>query len=289
MESIYRPKYKDRHGIERESSVWWISYYTHGRQIRESTETADLGDAKEKLKQKEGAASKGRITESMERKVLFSELAAFVEKDYELNGYRSARDIEIRHRLHILPYFGNMKANRIRESDLDDYILQRRDEGASNASINRKLVTIKRAYPLAIQKHIVSDRPHISLLEEDNVRQGFFEREQYDTIRKHLPGWVQPVADFAYVTGWRRGEILGLQWRQVDFEADNVRLEPGTTKNRDARQFPFTVDLQKILDSQREKRDALAKSGKICPCVFPLLFSEKRQTIDIQRKARGRI
>jgi hypothetical protein len=68
MGSIYRPKYKDRQGIERESSVWWTSYYTHGRQIREGTETADLGDATEKLKQKEGAASKGRITESMERK-----------------------------------------------------------------------------------------------------------------------------------------------------------------------------------------------------------------------------
>ena len=50
MGSIYRPKYKDRHGETRESAVWWISYYTHGRQIRESTETADYGDAKEKLK-----------------------------------------------------------------------------------------------------------------------------------------------------------------------------------------------------------------------------------------------
>jgi integrase len=89
-----------------------------------------------------------------------------------------------------------------------------------------------------------------------------------NAIRKHLPGWVQPVADFAYVTGWRRSEILGLQWHQVDFEAGNVRLEPGTTKNRDARQFPFTVDLKKILDSQREKRDALAKTGRLCPWVF---------------------
>jgi site-specific recombinase XerD len=123
----------------------------------------------------------------MERKVLFSELAALVEKDYDLNGYRSSVDIELRHRLHILPFFGKMKATRISESDIDDYILQRRNEGASNATINRELVTIKRAYSLGIQKRIVSDRPHISMLEEDNVRQGFFEREQYDSIRKHLP------------------------------------------------------------------------------------------------------
>jgi integrase len=268
MGSIYRPKYKDRHGSERESAVWWIQYYSRGRKIRESTETTDAAEAKELLKRKEGDATKGRSTKSVERKVLFSELAALVVKDYELNGYRSLVDIKLRHRLHILPVFGNKRANRITEADLDDYILLRRREGAKNATINRELVTMKRAFNLGIQKHIVSDRPHITLLDEDNVRQGFFEREQFLAIRKHLPEYVQAVADFAYITGWRKNEILGLQWRQVDFEAGTVRLEPGTTKNREARQFPFTSDLREVLGRQRAKTDALAASGKICPWVF---------------------
>jgi site-specific recombinase XerC len=62
----------------------------------------------------------------------------------------------------------------------------------------------------------------------------------------------------------RKSEILGLKWPQVDFETGNVCLEPGTTKNREARQFPFTADLREILEAQKEKRDALAKEGKIC-------------------------
>jgi hypothetical protein len=94
-----------------------------------------------------------------------------------------------------------MKANRITEADMDDYILQRKGEGASNATVNRELVTIKRAFNLGIQKRIVSDRPHISMLEEDNVRQGFFEREQFNSIRKHLPEWVKPVADLCTTSG----------------------------------------------------------------------------------------
>lgn len=61
MGSIYRPKYKDRHGAERESAVWWIQYYSHGRKIRESTDTSDLADAKEYLKKQEGEATKGRL------------------------------------------------------------------------------------------------------------------------------------------------------------------------------------------------------------------------------------
>lgn len=236
MGSIYRPKYTDRHGAERESAVWWIQYYSHGHKIRESTETADHAEAKDFLKRKEGDATKGRITKSTERKVLYSELAELVENDYEINGFRSLVDIELRHRLHILPYFGKVKAVRIGEADIGRYILHRKGEKASNATVNRELANIKRAFTLGIQKKLVSDRPHISMLEEDNVRQGFFEREQYEAVRAHLPEHVQPVADFAYVTGWRRSEILSLQWRQVDFKAGNVRLEAGTTKNKEARQ-----------------------------------------------------
>ena len=151
MGSIYRPKYSYK-GKTRISAVWWFQYCSRGRVFRESTETVDFQEAKEKLKQKEGEATKGRGTKSMERKVLFSELAALVEKDYELNGYRSAVNIELRHRLHILPYFGKMKAARIGEADIDSYILQRKAEDASNATVNRELVTIKRAYSLGIQK-----------------------------------------------------------------------------------------------------------------------------------------
>jgi hypothetical protein len=46
-----------------------------------------------------------------------------------------------------------------------------------------KLGFVAVAYSLAVQKHIVSERPHISLLEKDNIRQGFFDREEC----KHNP------------------------------------------------------------------------------------------------------
>lgn len=49
MGSIYRLTYRDRHGKKRESAFWWISYYSHGKQIRESTDATDLAEAKDKL------------------------------------------------------------------------------------------------------------------------------------------------------------------------------------------------------------------------------------------------
>jgi len=75
---------------------------------------------------------------------------------------------------------------------------------------------------------------------------------------------VKPVARFAYITGWRTlSEILPLQWRQVDFSGRIVTLDPGTTKNKDGRLFPFTADLLALLDEQKSKRE-----GLLCPWVF---------------------
>src|SRR5258706_1869033 len=38
-----------------------------------------------------------------------------------------------------------------------------------------------------------------------------------------------------WLTGWRKSEILALEWRQVDWAGRVVRLDPGTTKNREGR------------------------------------------------------
>ena len=91
-------------------------------------------------------------------------------------------------------------------------------------------------------------RPHIALLREDNARQGFFDSEQLRDVLKHLPEELRPVVRFAYITGWRaKSEVLTLDWRHVDLKAGEVRLEPGTTKNKDGRTFPFTSELRALV------------------------------------------
>ena len=105
MGSIYRPKYKDRRGQERESAVWWIQYYSRGRKIRESTESADYGEAKDRLKKREGEAVDNQVP-TVSRKIILPDLLQDLVNDYKINGYRSLKDLERRLNLHIIPFFG---------------------------------------------------------------------------------------------------------------------------------------------------------------------------------------
>jgi integrase len=64
-------------------------------------------------------------------------------------------------------------------------------------------------------------------------------------------------------------EVQKLHWRQVDLGVGAVRLDPGTTKNDEGREFPFTKELRVLLEAQKAKTEALQRErGIICPWVF---------------------
>lgn len=63
---------------------------------------------------------------------------------------------------------------------------------------------------------------------------------------------------------------------QVDFDAGEVRLDVGSTENREGRVFPFTKDLRRLLEAQKVEHDRLKKTGHICPNVFFREVAERR-------------
>jgi integrase len=158
----------------------------------------------------------------------------------------------------------------ITTADVRRYVGRRRDEGASNATVNRELSVLKRAYALAIAAGTLASRPHIALLREDNVRRGFFEAADFEAVRRRLPPDLADFVTFLHVTGWRwRSEAARLRWTDVAFDVGEVRLEPGTTKTGEGRVFPVTAALRAQLERRRAvTRERERELGRAVPHVF---------------------
>ena len=161
--------------------------------------------------------------------------------------------MEARWRLHLKPFFASVPATQLDSRLLERYIDRRREENASNATINRELACLKRMYRLAYLSTpaLVESVPHFTHLKETNVRQSFVTPEQYAELVAQCPRlWLRAMLETAYLYGWRVSELLNLRVRQVDLVARTIRLEPGTTKNQEGREV--TIESGRLLALLRQ-------------------------------------
>jgi integrase len=195
--------------------------------------------------------------------VTFNELAEDFLTDYRINGKDTLSKAE-RSVKYLKEFFGGMKASEVTTDKVKTYIEKRMEDRMSNASINRELAALKRMFHLGAQctPPKVNLIPYIPMLKESNVRKGFFESGEYLALKEILPEDLKPIITFAYHSGWRKAEILGLTWDRVDLKEGTVRLDPGETKNEEGRTLYLTDELLEEMHKLQTKRHL----G--CPYVF---------------------
>jgi integrase len=262
---IFRRKWKRPDGTIGELPTFWIEFYENGKQRRESSGSEKYGKAEDLLRRRLGEISLGILPSPSTQKVTTARLLDLLLADYELNG----RSLEWAKYVvgHLRPFFGEMRASKVGTEAFSRYVSERRSAGIANSTINRELSLLRRAFNLGFQAEprLVAIIPRIPRFAERNVRKGFFDHEHFIRLRAALPEHLRPVITFAYSTGMRKGEILGLHWTQVDFQAKVVRLEPGETKNREARIAPMIGEVREMLAIQKQHRDQFYPA---CSYVF---------------------
>ncbi len=259
-------------------NVWWIKFYDNGRPRYESSGSRKETDAKRLLSLRVGQVVEGKCPAPEAQRATFEDLARDLENEYRVNGRRSLRSLKGRIK-HLGRFFGSFRAGAITTREIQGYVVMRQDEGASNATVNRELAVLRRMFNLAAKATPpqIGKVPYVPMLKEGPPRQGFFELDDFLKIRDALPGHLKPLVTFAYHTGWRKSEVINLKLDQVDLHTAAVRLEPGTTKNEQARTIFLTGELLDVVQQQREIRDRLYPD---CPWVF---FSEGKQIKSFRR------
>lgn len=255
--------------VYQRGNVWWVQYSFRGTVHRETSGSAKRPDAVKLLKRRLEEMGRGRLVGPDMERTTFEDLARMLLDDYTINGRKSLRTAKNSLKA-LRDFFGTSLARDITLDRLNAYVAARLEAKRKPATIGNELAALKRGLHLA-ERAGKAVCPPFPILHVSNTRTGFFEEAEIRAVLAHLPETLQPVVAFGHLTGWRVGEILPLQWRQVDFGAGTVRLEPGTTKNDDGRVFPFAVlpELEALLRRQRARTEALQRAtGQLIPWVF---------------------
>jgi integrase len=251
------------------SGKWKCRYRVGGKQFyRTCTTEAKAAQHLAKVQAEIGA---GVYVAPDYKRTTFEGMAEMLTNDYRVNGRRSLDRVEDAIE-HLRSRFRGTRAVAITRDTIDKYIAGRLDQdGAKPGTVQKELAALKRMFTLAIEarKLTLAQRPAFPKLEVNNVRTGFVAEAELRALVAALDERVGPLVEFMYVTGWRKSEALGLTWDRVDVEGKVVRLDVGTTKNKEGRTFPFTPALEALLKSQRRYTETVAKhTGQIITFVF---------------------
>jgi len=243
--------------IFQRGTVWWIQYYHHGAQIRVSTGETDESKAKKILKKRLAEVTVGVHKDT--RRITYEQLRASYYEDYSVNGRKSLRrDARGNPRLdkviRLDDFFAGYHASEIDADLIREFTANQQGKGLANGSINRSVSALRRMFNLAREDGKLRDLPYFPTLKEARPRQGFFEKEQYEKLFAELPDYLRLPFAIGFFSGMREGEILGLDWSQVDFLRSVIQLRAGETKNDEAREVPIVPQLRTLLMEQHAKR-----------------------------------
>jgi hypothetical protein len=295
--------------LRKGSDVYHFKFYHHGKPVRGSCGVRSEPEARRVLKAKISQAGIGNLPTAAARRTTIDALRKLVLADYCNNGYDTAARQDDAFD-HLKDFLGaDCPADEITSARIEEYKVWRRQQpdgralkrqhdhlyrdkpvrmGCANATLNRELAALRHALRLAARETppLVTNVPHIAMLKERNRRTGFFEWEEFEAVRQHLPDYLKPVMTVAYYTGWRTASEL-LSRHQKHIINGMLVLEADEAKNEQPRRFPLAVipELRETVERQREAtRKIELETGR----VITLLFHNRGNPIVDYRPASGK-
>lgn len=187
---------------------------------------------------------------------------------------------------HIYPAIGDRKLDQIVRTTVKRLIADLHDKGLKRQTIHNILTPVKKAFQEAVDDSILKANPfsrtgeltrsgedrrvHIQPLTESEVVTVL-------GIARALCPSVYPLLLCAVRTGMRQGELIGLEWGDIDFRGRFIDVrramvwgKKSATKNGKIRRVDVSDELHRVLAKLKEDRvlEALEKEKTLAAQVF---------------------
>lgn len=165
-------------------------------------------------------------------------------KDYASTMTHQVRPNSLAASMHLLnlyvrPVVGKKKINEISVPQVAELLNKLRTSGLSVNTVNTVRAKFHALMEFALTQGRIDFNPvsrvkplKYKLGDETQVKAPWSLGEVQNVLRAFSGHFLEVFLLFALTTGMRKGEILGLQWRDIDFENKQVRVEKSRGERR---------------------------------------------------------
>jgi Phage integrase family len=162
------------------------------------------------------------LTEAGERLILIDYLEALGRKPTTIGVYKSLL------RTHLATHFRDRPLDRVRPEDVEGLIARMRRGGAGAKTVGNALTLLGQIFDHGIRKGWCATNP-VKRVDRPRVEQSqeirFLDPAEVEALLRATTSPTDRALFLtAAMTGLRQGELLGLQWRSVDWAAGKIRI-----------------------------------------------------------------
>jgi integrase len=223
------------HIRQRSSGSWEIKYDVAGgrdpvtgkRKTRYATVKGTKKVAQQELRRLLAAVDEGRFVEPS-RQTVTQYLAQWLADHarYRVSGKTFERYAELL-RLHVVPVIGSQPLARTEPLHIQSCHSAMRDRGLSAQTIKHCHRVLSQALKQAVRLRLITNNPTAAVDAPRVTRIEMKVLDQAQTgalLRAAEKSTIYAPVLLAVTTGMRRGEILGLHWRDVDLDRGNLSV-----------------------------------------------------------------
>ena len=156
-----------------------------------------------------------------------------------------------------LPHFEGQRVDEVRREDIERFLIQRAESDKVGAATRNRMLNILSAFfwkAVALNHARENPCKDVPRKKEELRDCPFLAPEDQEKLIACTPEAMRPVVGLALDTGLRTGELLRLEWRDVDFKGGTVRVR--VSKSGKGRSVPFTARGRRALDAAWSGRPA---------------------------------
>lgn len=253
--------------LYKRGDIFWIKYYKNGVEVRRSLKCKDKKVAQVKQKQIELDLEQGSagMQSSVRLAPYLKEYLEYSQKKKSTTTYQE----DVRQLTKFVSSIKSTELNNISSLEVSEYMKQYFPPNYKPKTYNNYLKILKAFFNYAIKHELIKKNPaekvseltnpvkHPRFLEDDEIdrliKVAKIEYRKKTSKQSHL----YPIIVTALLTGMRIGELLNLNWNDIDFKKDIIIVRGETAKSRRFRAIPMHSKVKALLNRKKAKKGAV--------------------------------